>query len=246
MQRQEQQRTPVVNRQQANRQQVREERRDDRQNWRVEKRENRREWRDERRENRKPNRVDRLEEYRAKMQGDTGRTARAADSRIDRSGKDRNRDSTTRWKSGDNKRWKDSDRRYDRDRRDDRKWRDRDHARDRDKWRDKRHRDYARWNHEWRRDKRYDWKRYRNSHRHVYRAPRYYVPYGWDYGYRRFSIGITLWSGLYGSRYWINDPWYYRLPPVHGPLRWVRYYDDALLVDTRTGYVVDVIHDFFW
>jgi hypothetical protein len=26
----------------------------------------------------------------------------------------------------------------------------------------------------------------------------------------------------------------------------VRYYDDVLLIDVRNGYVVDVIHDFFW
>ncbi|MGI8612320.1 MAG: RcnB family protein [Sphingomicrobium sp.] len=28
--------------------------------------------------------------------------------------------------------------------------------------------------------------------------------------------------------------------------RWIRYYDDALLVDTWDGRVVDVIRDFFW
>ena len=38
----------------------------------------------------------------------------------------------------------------------------------------------------------------------------------------------------------------YRLPPAWGPYRWVRYWDDALLVDTRTGMVVDVIYSFFW
>ncbi|MGB3928318.1 MAG: RcnB family protein, partial [Sphingobium sp.] len=48
------------------------------------------------------------------------------------------------------------------------------------------------------------------------------------------------------NSYWINDPYQYRLPPSYGTLRWVRYYDDALLVDIRDGYVVDVIHDFFW
>jgi hypothetical protein len=36
------------------------------------------------------------------------------------------------------------------------------------------------------------------------------------------------------------------LPPVYGPYRWVRYWDDALLVDVRSGRVVDVIHNFFW
>jgi len=27
---------------------------------------------------------------------------------------------------------------------------------------------------------------------------------------------------------------------------WVRYWDDAVLVDTFTGEVIDVIHNFFW
>lgn len=118
-------------------------------------------------------------------------------------------------------------------------------------WRDNR-RDYRdadrrySWDRDWRRNQTYDWQRYRQTHRHIYRGPSYYAPRGWDYGYRRFSIGISLWSGLYADRYWIGDPGYYRLPPAYGPLRWVRYYDDALLVDIRTGYVVDVIHDFFF
>lgn len=102
------------------------------------------------------------------------------------------------------------------------------------------------WDRDWRRDQRYDWQRYRSNYRYVYRASPYYAPYGWDYGYRRFSIGFALWSGLYADQYWISDPYYYHLPPAYGSLRWVRYYDDALLVDIRTGYVVDVIYDFFW
>ena len=39
----------------------------------------------------------------------------------------------------------------------------------------------------------------------------------------------------------------YRLPyRAAGHVRWVRYWDDALLVDIYTGEVVDVIHNFFW
>nr|WP_269748161.1 RcnB family protein [Alteripontixanthobacter muriae] len=60
------------------------------------------------------------------------------------------------------------------------------------------------------------------------------------------NIGIQLGSAFYGSRYWINDPWQYRLPEVYGPYRWTRYYDDVLLVNIYTGEVVDVIYDFFW
>ncbi|WP_313958547.1 RcnB family protein [Novosphingobium sp. 9] len=72
----------------------------------------------------------------------------------------------------------------------------------------------------------------------------YYAPYR-GYSYRRVGIGFSLGALFYGERYWINDPWYYRLPPAYEPYRWVRYYDDVLLVNVYTGDVVDVIYDFF-
>ncbi|MBU0863990.1 MAG: RcnB family protein [Alphaproteobacteria bacterium] len=75
--------------------------------------------------------------------------------------------------------------------------------------------------------------------------PAYYSPYR-NHRYTRFSIGFSLGSLFYSSRYWINDPWQYRLPPAYDGYRWVRYYNDAILVDTYSGQVVDVIHDFFW
>jgi hypothetical protein len=103
-----------------------------------------------------------------------------------------------------------------------------------------------RWNNGWRQDRRYDWQGYRNRYGDRFRMGNYYAPRGWDYGYRRFSIGIVLNSLLYSNSYWLDDPYAYRLPPAYGSLRWVRYYDDAMLVDIRDGYVVDVIHDFFW
>ena len=103
-----------------------------------------------------------------------------------------------------------------------------------------------RWDNGWRQDRRYDWYSYRSHYGDRYRLGRYYAPRGWSYGYSRYSIGIFLNSLLYDQSYWIDDPWSYRLPPAYGTLRWVRYYDDALLVDIRDGYVVDVIHDFFW
>nr|WP_254306070.1 RcnB family protein [Sphingopyxis sp. BSNA05] len=53
-------------------------------------------------------------------------------------------------------------------------------------------------------------------------------------------------TSFYGSRYWINDPWRYRLPTAYAGTRWIRYYDDVLLVDTYSGEVIDVIYDFFW
>ncbi len=103
-----------------------------------------------------------------------------------------------------------------------------------------------RWNRDWRRDSRYDWQRYRFSNRSFFRQPRYYDPFGSRYGYKRFSIGIRIGSGYYSDRYWISDPFAYRLPYADGPYRWIRYYDDVLLVDLRNGEVIDVVYDFFW
>lgn len=102
------------------------------------------------------------------------------------------------------------------------------------------------WSRDWRNDRRYDWQGYRSRNRYAYRMPRYYAPSGWGYGYRRFDIGSTLFAGLFARNYWISDPYSYRLPPVEWPYQWVRYYDDALLVDTETGRVVDSIPGIFW
>lgn len=140
----------------------------------------------------------------------------------------------------DDNRWQnrrgDDDRRWEGRRDDDRRWSD-NRRYDR--------RDNDRWDRSWRSDRRYDWRGHRERYRSYYRPGRYYAPNRYD-RYRRFSIGIYLGSPFYSNRYWIADPWYYRLPPAHGPYRWVRYYDDVLLIDVRNGYVVDVIHDFFW
>ena len=57
---------------------------------------------------------------------------------------------------------------------------------------------------------------------------------------------MTLSSLLFAQNYWIADPYSYRLPDAYGPYRWVRYYDDALLVDVYSGEVVDAMYDFFW
>ncbi|HVI98805.1 MAG TPA: RcnB family protein [Sphingomonas sp.] len=116
-----------------------------------------------------------------------------------------------------------------------------DHYRNSDRFHDR-----VEFNRRWRDDRRYNWRDWRTRNRSTYHLPRYYAPHGWSYGYRRFSIGFRLNSLLFGSGYWINDPYYYRLPPAYGPYRWVRYYDDALLVDIRTGVVVDVVYDIFW
>lgn len=100
------------------------------------------------------------------------------------------------------------------------------------------------WHRDWRRDHRYDWRRWRERNRSHFHVGFYYDPFGWHY--RRYGIGWRLWPSYYSNRYWLNDPWSYRLPYAPWPYKWVRYWDDAILVNTRTGEVVDVIYDFFW
>jgi Ni/Co efflux regulator RcnB len=62
----------------------------------------------------------------------------------------------------------------------------------------------------------------------------------------RYGIGWRLWPSYYRNSFWLNDSWQYRLPPAYGPYRWIRYYNDALLVNIYTGEVVDVEYDVFW
>jgi len=95
----------------------------------------------------------------------------------------------------------------------------------------------------WRNDRRYDWRDWRDSHRDLFRR-HYYAPRG--YHYRSVYAGFFLEPFFYGSSYWLDDPFDYRLPAVEWPLRWVHYYNDALLVDVTTGEVVDVIPNFFF
>jgi hypothetical protein len=96
----------------------------------------------------------------------------------------------------------------------------------------------------WNGHRRDDWRSWRNSNRDLFRLRPYHGPRG--YSYQRFYRGYTLDSFFYDQQYWIDDPWQYRLPPAYGPYRWVRYYNDALLVNIYTGEIEDVITDFFW
>lgn len=102
------------------------------------------------------------------------------------------------------------------------------------------------WDRGWRNDRRLDFDAFRRDHRQSFHLPRYSGPSGWTQGYRRFGLGFSLAPPLWSQGYWIADPWSYRLPEAYGPYRWVRYYGDALLVDLRTGLIVDAVHDLFW
>lgn len=214
------------------RQEARSERRDERRDWRSDRRDYRQAQTQNQTQSRQDYREDRREDRRDWRQ-DRRQGGFALDPNRYRDG-DRNRTYRDGYRDG----------RY-ADRRDDR--RDTRNAY-RSGYRDGRHtgyNDHRRWDRRWRDNRRYDWYGYRSYNRDHYRLGRYYSPYR-NYSYRRLSIGFTLDNLFFGSRYWINDPWQYRLPDVYGPYRWVRYYDDVLLVNTYTGEVVDVIYDFFW
>lgn len=100
------------------------------------------------------------------------------------------------------------------------------------------------WSSSWRRDHRYDWRRHRERNRSLFHIGLYFDPFGWNY--RRFGIGWRLWPSYYSSAYWLDDPYMYRLPYAPFPYRWIRYWNDALLVNMYTGQVVDVEYNFFW
>lgn len=210
----------------GDRQGFREERREDRQGFRQERREDRQEFRAERRDdrqnlqqgevNRREFRRDRAQDVR-EFQRDRARDVR--EFRRDRiqDGRDYRRDQARDGRWGyDGNRWG---------------WNNND-------------RRGGNWNRDWRRDPRYNYQDWRRNNR-GYNFGRYYAPRGWGFGYRQFSLGAILSAPLFAQNYWIDDPFDYRLPPAYGPYRWVRYYDDVILVDTRDGRVVDVIHSFF-
>lgn len=87
-----------------------------------------------------------------------------------------------------------------------------------------------------------DWRTYRNSNRALYARGNWHAPYR----YQSFRPGTRIKPGYYAQRSWIADPWRYRLPKPAGYQRWVRNYDDLLLVDIRRGIVTDVIRNFYW
>ena len=99
---------------------------------------------------------------------------------------------------------------------------------------DRRDRDRA-----WGRD---DWRGYRDSNRGLYARGNWRAPFR----YTAFRSGIRIAPSYYGSRYYIADPWRYRLRAPGYNQRWVRHYNDVLLVDTRRGIVLDVIRNFYW
>ncbi|MEP6785999.1 MAG: RcnB family protein [Sphingomonadales bacterium] len=91
----------------------------------------------------------------------------------------------------------------------------------------------------WGRD---DWRGYRDQNRSLYRGGAWRS----EYRYQQFRPGVRIGVGYYSPRYVISDPWRYRLPAAGFSQRWVRHYNDVLLVDVRSGRVIDVIRGFYF
>jgi Ni/Co efflux regulator RcnB len=106
----------------------------------------------------------------------------------------------------------------------------------------------ARWHgpQNWRTDRTY-WARY---HRSWYAGRRYrwngsYVrPAGWYY--RRWTLGAFLPAIFFVQQYWIPDYAVFALDPPPPGTVWVRYGDDALLVDRYTGEIIQVVYGIFY
>jgi len=93
-----------------------------------------------------------------------------------------------------------------------------------------------------------DWSRYHRSfnapRRFHFRGGVYHRPPG--FRYRRWNFGDFLPSLYWGSSYWINDFGYYDLMPPPVGTVWVRYGDDAVLIDRFTGEVIQVEYGIFF
>jgi Ni/Co efflux regulator RcnB len=77
-----------------------------------------------------------------------------------------------------------------------------------------------------------------------FRGPTYRPPVGfYD---RSWVFGDIVPRGWYGSQYYIDDWWTYGLPVPPVGYEWTRIGDDAVLVDTFTGRIVQVVYDLFW
>ena len=95
-----------------------------------------------------------------------------------------------------------------------------------------------------RKELREDWRDYRKAHRDQFRRPAYVGPRG--YKYRPVAVGHRFAPVYYGNRYWVRDYGRYRLPAPGYHQRWIRYGNDVLLINTRSGRVIRVYNGFFF
>lgn len=93
-----------------------------------------------------------------------------------------------------------------------------------------------------RREYREDWRDYRSRNRAAFRAPAFRAPFR----YHRFSSGSSIDRRYWAPGYRVNNYARYRLPEPGRNQRYVRHYNDVLLVNVRTGRVVRAFNSFYW
>ncbi|HEX8232755.1 MAG TPA: RcnB family protein [Caulobacteraceae bacterium] len=77
-----------------------------------------------------------------------------------------------------------------------------------------------------------------------YRAGVYYRPYGWSY--RRWGVGAYFPRSYWTPNYFINSWFSFGLIAPPWGYEWVRYGPDAVLVDVRTGMILQVRYNVFY
>jgi len=104
------------------------------------------------------------------------------------------------------------------------------------------HRDVRRAEREYKRDLKDYRKAQKRRHHYAYKHHRNH----WKapFAYRNWDRGARINPRYYQSRYAVAQ--HYRMPRVKRHMRWIRHYDDALLINIRTGRVIDVHHNYFW
>jgi Ni/Co efflux regulator RcnB len=91
-------------------------------------------------------------------------------------------------------------------------------------------------------ERREDWRDYRQSNRRAFQGTRFNAPFR----YRTFNSGVSIGSSYYSPRYRVTNYSNYRLPQPGRYQTYVRHYNDVLLVNTRTGRVVQAYRGFYW
>jgi len=87
-----------------------------------------------------------------------------------------------------------------------------------------------------------------SANRHaMHRVRSAYIAPVRNWTYRPVTVGYRLEPSFYSSRYYITDYGTYHLRAPHArALQWIRYGNDLLLVNVRTGRVLQVIHYRYW
>jgi Ni/Co efflux regulator RcnB len=91
---------------------------------------------------------------------------------------------------------------------------------------------------------RFDRRNVSARHHYRYRGRSWYWPNG--YRYQRWTFGMTLPSIFWASDYWISDYYDYGLGAPPPGTVWVRYGNDAILIDRYSGEILEVVYDQFY